>query len=150
MDDPVLLPNKHALAALKERRAAIAGEIGTLESRLRYLHRLLGHVDGSLKMFWPSFDPDSIPPKRRFRRVHIFRPGELTRLVRGMLRKAGKPLSVEEIIAAIADEMRFGPEARKSLRPRVRADIHYLHKTRGLVAKEGDRANARWTLNAEA
>lgn len=146
MDDLILAPNKHVVAALKDRRAAIACEIATLESRLRYLHRLLGHVDGSLKMFSPSFDPDSIPPKRRFRRVHIFRPGELTRLVLGTLRKAGKPLSVEEIIAAIADEMRFAPEARKSLRPRVRADIHYLHKTRGLVVKEGDRASAKWSL----
>lgn len=146
MDDLILAPNKHALAALKDRRAAIACEIATLESRLRYLHRLLGHVDGSIKMFSPSFDPDSIPPKRRFRRVHIFRTGELTRLVLGMLRKAGRPLSLDEIIAAITEEMRFGPEARKSLLPRVRADIHYLHKTRGLLAKEGERTGARWSL----
>lgn len=149
MDDLILAPNKHALAALKDRRAAIACEIATLESRLRYLHRLLGHVDGSLKMFAPSFDPDSIPPKRRFRRVHIFRSGELTRLVLGTLRKGGKPLSIEEIVAAIAEEMRFGPEARKSLLPRVRADIHYLHKIRGLVSKDGKRAGAKWAIRLD-
>ena len=144
--DNLTLPNAHVLAALKERRAAIAGEIGTVESRLRYLHEVLHHVDGALRVFSPSFDPDSIPPKRRYRRVKLFETGELSRLVLGTLRRAEKPLSSGEITAAIAQELRYGPEATRSLVLRVRADLHYLHKTRGVVAKEGDRTSARWSL----
>jgi hypothetical protein len=41
--------NKYALAALKERRAAIAGEISSLESCLRYLRQMVEHVDGTLR-----------------------------------------------------------------------------------------------------
>jgi hypothetical protein len=50
MDD---VSNRYALAALKERRAAIAGEISSLESRLRYLRQMVEHVDGTLRLFAP-------------------------------------------------------------------------------------------------
>jgi hypothetical protein len=92
------LSNKYALAALKERRAAIAGEISSLESRLRYLRQLVEHVDGTLRMF-SDIDPCTIPPKKPYKRVNLFKEGELNRLVLGALRKAGKPLSTEEVTA---------------------------------------------------
>ena len=61
MDD---VSNKYALAALKERRAAIAGEITSIESRLRYLRQMVEHVDGTLRLFSPSLDPGAIPEKK--------------------------------------------------------------------------------------
>lgn len=143
MDD---VSNKYALAALKERRAAIAGEITSLESRLRYLRQMVEHVDGTLRLFSPSLDPGAIPAKKPYRRVKLFASGELNRLILGALRKAGKPLSTAEITAAIVQELGHGPEAAKSLANRVRANLRYLRQERGLVAKEGDRASARWSL----
>ncbi len=64
--------NRYALAALKERRAAIAGEISSLESRLRYLRSLVEHVDGTLRLF-SDIDPGTIPPKKPYKRVNLFK-----------------------------------------------------------------------------
>lgn len=143
MDD---VSNKYALAALKERRAAIAGEISSLESRLRYLRQMVEHVDGTLKLFSPDLDPGTIQAKRPYKRVRLFNAGELNRLILGALRKAGKPLTTAEITAAIVQELGHGPDAARSLQNRVRANLRYLHQERGLVAKEGDRTSARWSL----
>jgi hypothetical protein len=75
------LPNQYALAALKERRAAIAGEITSLESRLRYLRQLIEHVDGTLWIFASDLDPGTIPEKKPYKRVKLFKAGELNRLI---------------------------------------------------------------------
>jgi hypothetical protein len=143
MDD---LSNKYALAALKDRRAAIAGEISSLESRLRYLRQMVEHVDGTLRLFAPNLDPGAIPEKKPYRRVKLFNAGELNRLILGALRKAEKPLSTAQVAAAVVKELGYGPEAAKSMANRVRANLSYLLRKRGLVAKEGDRASARWSL----
>jgi hypothetical protein len=138
--------NKYALAALKERRAAIAGEISSLESRLRYLRQMVEHVDGALRLFSASLDPDSIPAKRPYKRVRLFNAGELNRLILGALRKAGKSLTTAEVTAAIVRELGHGPDAARSLQNRVRANLCYLYRERGLITKAGERANARWSL----
>jgi hypothetical protein len=94
MDD---VSNKYALAALKERRAAIAGEISSLQSRLRHLREMIEHVDGTLRLFAPGLDPGAIPEKKPYRRVKLFNAGELNRLILNALRKARKPLSTGEV-----------------------------------------------------
>ena len=48
------LGNKYALAALRERRAEMSGEITSIERRLRDLRASLVHVDATLRLF----DPD--------------------------------------------------------------------------------------------
>ena len=78
--------------------------------------------------------------------MKLFAAGELNRLILNALRKAGKPLSTGEITAAIVQEPGHGPEAARSLANRVRANLCYLHRERGLVAKVGDRASAKWSL----
>ncbi|HKH80014.1 MAG TPA: hypothetical protein VKA03_00095 [Methylovirgula sp.] len=143
MDD---ISNKYALAALKERRAAIAGEITSLESRLRYLRQMVEHVDGALRLFSPSLDPGAIPEKKPYRRVKLFASGELNRLILGVLRKAEKPLSSVQITDVVARELGHGPEAKRGMGNRIRANLCYLARERGLVVKEGDRASARWSL----
>jgi hypothetical protein len=145
MDD---LSNKYALAALKERRAAIAGEITSLESRLRYLRELVVHVDGTLRLFAPSLDPSGIPEKKPFKRVKLFGPGELNRLILGVLRKADKPLSTGEVVAAVVEELGYGPDAAKGILSRINANLIYLSRVRGLVTKEGKRASAKWSLRS--
>jgi hypothetical protein len=140
--------NQYAVAALKERRAAIAGEITSLESRLRYLRQMVEHVDASLRLFSPTLDPDAIPAKKPYRRVKLFNAGELNRLILNALRKAGKPLSTAEVTAAVVQELGHGPEALRGMTNRVRANLNYLVRERGLVTKEGDRVTAKWSLSS--
>jgi len=73
--------NRYALCALRERRAELAGEIQSLESRLRHLRDSLTHLDGTLRLFDPDGNPASIKPKKPYKRVKLFGQGKLNRMI---------------------------------------------------------------------
>ncbi|MDX7952207.1 hypothetical protein P7D22_13585, partial [Lichenihabitans sp. Uapishka_5] len=131
--------NKYALAALRERRAELAGEITAAEQHLRHLREAILHVDGTLRLFDPDADPSKIAAKRPYKRTKLFGAGKLNRLILDALRKAGRPLATAEVVDAIVAELGFGEDAAKGLRNRVRANLLYLSKVRGeLCGKLGD------------
>lgn len=140
------LSNQYALAALKERRATIAGEISSIEDRLRYLRQMAQAVDHTIRLFNPNIDPGSIPPKKPYKRVKLFGAGELNRLILNALRKGGRPMTTGEVTDAIVAELGHGPDAKRGMTNRVRANLCYLLRERGLVRKEGDRLTAKWSI----
>ena len=85
--------NRYALAALRERRAELAGELAEVESRARHIRESIGHVDGALRLFDPDADPSTIAHKRPYRRVKLFGHGKLNRLVLDALRAGGRPMT---------------------------------------------------------
>jgi hypothetical protein len=140
------LSNKYALAALKERRASIAGLITETEARLVRMRQDLAHVDGTLRMF-SNIEPGSIAPKKPYKRVMLFGHGELNRLIFSAMRKGdGRPMSVPEIAAGVVEELGHGEDAAKGMVRRVRANLQYLARDRGLIRKYGERREAKWSL----
>lgn len=69
--------NKYALAALKDKRATLAGELAQLRNKLAWAESQLKHLDATIGIFEPNLDPDSIPNKHPRKRVKLFRQGEL-------------------------------------------------------------------------
>jgi hypothetical protein len=136
--------NKYAVAALRERRAELAGEIKSLESRLRHLRESLVHVDGALRLFDPDGNPTTIKPKRPYKRVKLFGQGKLNRMILDALRRAERPLRTVDVIEAVAAKTGFGQEAANGLKGRVRSNLLYLSKVRGAVIKDGERETATW------
>jgi hypothetical protein len=132
--------NRYAVAALRERRASIDGEIKALEAQLRNLNEALCHLDATLSMFDPDYDPKTVRARRRYERQRLFGKGKLSRMILDTLRRAERPLASREVIEAIADEK---PPA--GMASNIRAGMRYLAK-RGAVAKEGERKTARWTI----
>ncbi|WP_072372696.1 hypothetical protein [Hyphomicrobium sp. NDB2Meth4] len=101
-------------------------------------------------MLDPSISVDDIPNKRLPKHVNIFRQGELSRLVVGVLREAdGRPLSTLEIVAAIMEKEGIGSDAKVAIRARVRSNLAYLERS-GKVAKVGNRLTAQWHLPLDA
>lgn len=141
------LGNQYALHALRERRAELAGEIKTLESRLRHLRESLVHVDGTLALFDPNGDPSKIPAKRPYKRVKLFGHGKLNALILDALRRGARPMTTREVRDAIIAEVGFGPDAAKGMDSRVRANLLYLAKVRGIVTKDGEREGATWAIS---
>jgi hypothetical protein len=140
--------NRYAINALKDRRASVAGEITECEKRLRYLRDSLGYIDGSLALFDPKGDPNTIPPKRPYRRVKLFGQGELNRLILGVMRKAGRPLGTPEIVSGVLTELGHDGSAAKGMNHRVRANLQYLHRERGTVEKLGAGRGTTWAIRA--
>jgi hypothetical protein len=138
--------SRYAISALKNKRATLAAEIVHLERQVRSRKDGLQHVDACLRLLDPTLPVEEIPNKRIVKHVNIFRQGELSRLVVGVLREAdGKPLSTPEIAAAIMDKGGIDHEARNVVRVRVRSNLGYLQRRRK-VTKVGDRTTAQWKL----
>jgi len=136
--------NRYALAALKNKRAALASEIIQLERQLRHRRDMLVHVDATLRIFDPDVDVSAIPNKRQ--RVMLFRQGELTRAVFDAMRASDGPVSCSDIVQAVMDAQSLGTEARSALFAKVRGTLAYQHR-QGKVAKTGDQKTARWTIS---
>ncbi|MBB1089865.1 hypothetical protein HUU61_01040 [Rhodopseudomonas palustris] len=71
--------NRYAIHALKDRRAALAGEVLKFKQAIRDREKQLGHLDACLRVLDPSYRADTVPPKR-LRNVKLFGGGELNRL----------------------------------------------------------------------
>jgi hypothetical protein len=141
--------NQYAVAALKDRRATLAGEIARFKQGIRDREEQLTHLDATLRILDPSYRADTIAPKR-IRAVKLFGQGELNRLIVDALRRAGeKPLSTPQIADAIIAAKGYGHEAKHALIRRVRANLSYLMRQRQAVDKIGNRMTARWRLRPD-
>jgi len=139
-----LKTNQYAIAALKDRRATLAGEIESFKQGITDREEMLSHLDATLRALDPSYRADTVAPKK-LRRVKLFGGGELNRLILDALRRGGKPLTNVEIAAAIVTAKGYGEEAMPALIRRVRANLSYLLR-REAVTKTGNRLTARWGL----
>jgi hypothetical protein len=139
------LGNKYALAALKHKRASLSGEIVSLENTLAWKRSQLEKLDATLDLFGES-EPHTIKPVKPYKRVPLFKQGELARLVRDALRRAGKPLTLSQVVANVTAELGHGEEAIPAMRHRVRASLQYLSRTKHSVAKHGSGSRVMWSV----
>ena len=133
--------SRYAINALKERRAEIDGEIEAYRRCLETLTEAIVHLDASIALLDPTYDPASVRPKRLYRRVKLFGGRKLTGLILDALRRAERPLTTQEVVSAISGVGASAPNVTK----RVRMALRYLAKRRA-VMKEGERKTARWAL----
>lgn len=137
--------NKYALAALRDKRATLAGEIAQLEKQAKWKRDQLGHVDATLAIFDPNYREGSIPAKKPYRHVKLFKQGELGRLILDSLRRAGRPISTADVVSAVITAGHQSEATKPTMTPRVRGNLCYLEK-RGKIAKTGRGANVTWAL----
>src|SRR5918994_2165496 len=102
--------NKYAFAALREKRAELTGQIKTLERQIKAHKAELVHLDATMRLFDPTFDPRTVKPGKAAR-IHLFKQGELGRLILDALRRANGPLSTAAVASAVAEAI-GQPEAR--------------------------------------
>jgi hypothetical protein len=142
------MTSTHVVSALRLKRAEISGHIHDLEKRITRQRSNLANLDATIKLFSPGANPDSIPPKRAYRRTRYFAYNELSRLTQDALRTASGPLMTAEIATAVmqAKGMPAADAAFKEIvADRVLTVLRRLAK-RGAVAKSGTSRNAKWAL----
>jgi hypothetical protein len=140
--------NKYALAALKDRRARLAGEIFALKKQIQAKLGEMAHLDATMVLFDPEAHPSSIQPKRvvAYQRVPLFSHGELGRVILDVLREAkGEPLAAHDISVRTMVKLSQPASAKMAITSRVRSNLTYLKKQLK-VAKVGDKQSARWQL----
>jgi hypothetical protein len=145
------MTDTHVVSALRRKRAEISGHIHDLEKRIARQRANLANLDATIKLFSPGTNPDSIPPKRAYRRTRYFAHNELSRLTLDALRIASGPLTSAEIAATVmqAKEMPAGDAVfMEIVAVRALTVLRRLTK-RGEVVKSGMSRNAQWALASQ-
>jgi hypothetical protein len=138
--------NKYALAALKERRAKIAGEIFSYRKRIKEWLKQLATLDNTIRMFDPDYKEGSIRAKR-YVRAPLFGQGELGRVILDVMREAhGEPLAAHVIAGRVMVKLDTPATAQMAITSRVNANLQYMRKSKGKVVRTGEKGTARWTL----
>src|SRR3984893_13804915 len=129
----------HVISALRLKRAEISGHIHDLEKRIARQRANLANLDATIKLFSPDTNPDTIPPKRAYRRTRYFAHNELSRLTQDALRMASGPLTSAGIAVAVmeAKGMSFGDAAFKEIVANRALTLLRRLATRGIVIKHG-------------
>jgi hypothetical protein len=119
------------IANLIEKRRELARLVETLQEQLDQAWADLTHLDGALRLLGKDLDPETIRPKRRYRRSPYFGHNEALRLVLATLRNAVEPIGIEEIARRVMLAKGFDPRdvsLRAAIREGIRPIITRLRK----------------------
>ena len=139
----------HVVSSLIEKRRELAGIIDELQRQLDQRRADLTHIDGVLRVLASDLDPETLRPKRIYRRNRYFARDELTRLCLGVLRTAaGELLSTDDIAGRVIATKGF--EAgdailRASIREQVGSTVKRLHRE-GTIESVGAGRASKWKL----
>src|SRR5438874_5937923 len=104
----------------------------SLQRRLDQHRADLTHIDGVLRVLTTDLDPETIRPKRVYRRNRYFARNELSRLCLGVLRTAaGELLSTDDITGRVIAAKGFDSGdaiLRASIREQVGSTVKRLNR----------------------
>ena len=103
MQGKIPLPDEQPIAvtALRNKRAAITGEIAMHEREIDRLRADLVHLDATMRLFDPNVRPKDIRPRQQRTHNAWFRHGECLRLIYDELREATQPVTTRELAERI-------------------------------------------------
>jgi hypothetical protein len=130
----------HVVAGLIEKRRELAGIIDELQRQLDQHRADLTHIDGVLRVLATDLDPETIRPKRAYRRSRYFARNELSRLCLAVLRTAdGELLSTDDIAGRVIVAKGFDAAdaiLRAAIREQVGSIVKRLHRN-GAIDNNG-------------
>jgi hypothetical protein len=134
---------------LIEKRRELAGIIDKLQRQLNQHRTDLTHIDGALRVLATDLDPETIRPKRLYRRNRYFARNELSRLCLGVLRTAaGELLSTDDIAGRVIAVKGFDAGdsiLRAAIREQVGSTVKRLRKE-GTIDNIGAGRASKWKL----
>jgi hypothetical protein len=136
------------VAGLIAKRAELAGVIVQMQRDLDQHRADLAHIDGVLRILAIDLDPESIKPKRPYRRSMYFEARELSRLILAALRTAAEPLSVDNLAERAMTAKGFDLTdaiLRAAIRHQVGLAARRLHRG-GAIENVGSRRASKWKL----
>ena len=91
-----------AMRALKRKRGTLLGDIVIAREVVDKLLEDLACLDATILLFDPTVDTASIKPIVRRLKDSPFKYGELSKMVRAVLREADEPITITEIAQRVA------------------------------------------------
>jgi predicted nuclease with TOPRIM domain len=129
----------HTIVALVARRAELAGEMHTLQTRLNQIHADLSSLDDVIKQFDPDYQLATIRPRYR-KQVSPGEVASISRAVLDTLRRAAEPMTAKAVAQAIMTERGLNLTDRalvRSMAKRVDMALRY-QRTNGMVQEHAE------------
>jgi hypothetical protein len=127
----------------------LVGIIDQLQRQLDQCRADLIHIDGTLRVLDSDLDPETIRPKRAYRRNRYFARNELSRLCLGVLRTtAGELLSTDDIAGRVIAAKGFDAGdviLRAAIREQVGSTVKRPHR-QGAIENIGAGRASKWKL----
>ena len=139
MADPLIL------SGLMTKRAELDGDLRQAEKRIAELRADRDIIDAAIRIFDPSRLPHKVKPHLRRPKPRMFRHGECSRAILGMLRDAEGPLTIRQVVDRLAVEYHLDigqPSDRDALVNKVRNTL-LRHSGKTLV-REQHGADVLW------
>src|SRR6267378_8576583 len=129
----VIATSNLVVSGLIEKRRELARIIDELQRQLDQYRADLTHIDGALRVLATDLDPETIRPKRAYRRNRYFARNELSRLCLGVLRTAaGELLSTDDIAGRVITTKGFDAidsVLHAAIRGQVGSIVKRLHQS---------------------
>jgi hypothetical protein len=142
-------PANNVVSGLIAKRRELAGVIDQMQRQLDQYRADLTHIDGALRVLATDLDPETIRPKRAYRRNRYFARNELSRLCLAVLRTAaGELLSTDDIAGRVSAGKGFDAGdkiLRAAIREQVGSIVKRLHRS-GAVENIGAGRASKWRL----
>jgi hypothetical protein len=138
----------YVVSGLIAKRAELAGIIDELQRQLDQHRADLTHIDGVLRVLASDLDPETIRPKRVYRRNRYFARNELSRLCLGVLRTAAGELSTDDIAGRVIAVKGFDAAdgiLRAAIREQIGSIVKRLRRD-GAVENVGAGRARKWKL----
>ena len=139
------------ISDLTRKRAELVGLIGRLEREAAQQRANLAHIDGTIRLFSPATASGPAELEIPGQRQRRFRPGELARSILDALRRAGEPVTANEISTMILAAKGADPNDRAwadSVQKLIHRGLVYHERRRTVVRAGRDGRAIRWTLAA--
>ncbi len=139
--------NSFVISGLRAKRARLAGEIIQAQEIVASRTKELLALDAVIRLFTPDCDPDMIAPIRPTSHGLFFRYRELTRLCLTLLRRAGKPMTLYQIVGQViaARGLPDDPTFRRHVSNTSRSALLRLAR-KGVVRRVLDEPDQWWEL----
>jgi hypothetical protein len=145
----MIASKNQVVSGLIEKRRQLAGIIDEMQRQLDQYRADLTHIDGALRVLASDLDPETLRPKRAYRRNRYFARNELSRLCLGVLRTAaGELLSTDDIAGRVIAGKGFDSGdaiLRAAIRDQVGSTVKRLHRT-GAIKNIGAGRASKWKL----
>jgi hypothetical protein len=137
----------HVISALRSKRAELSGELIVAEKRIVQLRADIGSLDGAIRVFDPTLEPDKIRPILRRKRPTIIPRGQCSRAILDTLRHADRPMTVREIVAQLAARYQLDPSNIEAMHALIAKVRNTLARQKGLASEVRGDAKA-WRVEA--
>lgn len=140
----------HIISGLRAKRAELAGDISVTLRRLEGMRDDMDAIDRAFRafrVFNPTISPESIRAVVKRREQKLFRHGECTRAVLGMLRNAAVSMTAHEIADRLVVDCRLDMGAAGAVQNLRRAVHCALNRHKGnALTSSGNGLGEAWSV----